>query len=85
MFRKIRKNSQWVNEANGPVIAVTLRVCLRGVVKTEKIGLRQNHLKIKSVGYISLQYCNYVVRLAIQTVEIVAFLVIEKINILHTL
>lgn len=37
MLRKIRKHSQWVDEANGPVIAVTLRVCLRGVVKTEKI------------------------------------------------
>lgn len=44
MLRKIREDSQWVNEANGPVVAVTLWVGLRGVVKTEKIGLGQNHL-----------------------------------------
>lgn len=63
MLRKIREDSQWVNEANGPVIAVTLWVCLRGVVKTEKIGLGQNHLNIKSFGYISLRYCNYMISL----------------------
>lgn len=60
MLRKIREDSQWVNEANGPVVAVTLWVGLRGVVKTEKIGLGQNHLKIKSVGYISPRFCNYI-------------------------